>query len=165
MRSSTPLALTILLNTIFYTHVGHSPTKTFYILQGRTHTHTRTHTCIHTHIDYSRNWVLILVGAEILREQKGFQFGFNIRHGISSQILSAPPNAQGHVLKTNHTFKTAHQLQIHVANSQAKSRIRGEPYSCMQRKTTVVKTHVCRLEMEHATFASNPHNCRKHFQI
>ena len=45
------------LSTIFYTHVEHSPTKTIYL---RKHTHT------HTHNDYSRNWVLILVRAEIL---------------------------------------------------------------------------------------------------
>ena len=47
------------LNTIFYTHVEHSPTKTIYIRY-----YMETHT--HTHNDYSRNWVLILVGVEIL---------------------------------------------------------------------------------------------------
>ena len=46
------------LNTIFCTHVEHSPTKTIYKWK-----HTHTHT---THSDYSRNWVLILVGVEIL---------------------------------------------------------------------------------------------------
>ena len=53
------------LNTIFYTHVEHSPTKTIYIRYMETHTHT--HICTHTHIhsDCSRHWVLILVGAEI----------------------------------------------------------------------------------------------------
>ena len=47
------------LNMIFYTHVEHSPTKTIYIkvLYGNTHTHTHM---------TSRNWVLILVGVEIL---------------------------------------------------------------------------------------------------
>ena len=53
------------LNTIFYTHIEHSPTKTIYIryyIYGNTHTHMHTH----THNDYSRNWVLILVGVEIL---------------------------------------------------------------------------------------------------
>ena len=34
----------------------------------------QTHT--HTHIDCSRNWVLILVRMEILQEEEGFQFGF-----------------------------------------------------------------------------------------
>ena len=47
------------LNTIFYTHVEHSPTKTVYIRH-----YMKTHT--HTHNDCSRNWVLILVGVEIL---------------------------------------------------------------------------------------------------
>ena len=34
------------LNTIFYTHVEHSPTKTIYIryfMETHTHTHTHTH--------------------------------------------------------------------------------------------------------------------------
>ena len=62
------------LNTIFYTHVQHSPTKTVYIRYYIwKHTHTHTHT--HTH-DCSRNWVLISVGVEILWEVEGFQFGF-----------------------------------------------------------------------------------------
>ena len=64
------------LNMIFYTHVEHSPTKTIYV---RHYTHTHTHT--HTHIrerarDCSRNWVLILIGVEILWEEEGFQYGF-----------------------------------------------------------------------------------------
>ena len=75
------------LNTIFYTHVEHSPTKTIYeryymetrtrthiyththartLARTRTHARTHTHTHTHTHIDCSRNWILILVGAEIL---------------------------------------------------------------------------------------------------
>ena len=49
------------LNTIFYTHVEHSPTKTIYIKYytekqtnkhthyTHTHTHTRTRTHTHTH--------------------------------------------------------------------------------------------------------------------
>ena len=48
------------LNAVFYTHVEHSPIKTIYI---RYYMETHTHTC--THNDY-RNWVLILVGVEIL---------------------------------------------------------------------------------------------------
>ena len=56
--------MNINLNTIFYTYVEDSPTKTIYIRHYmEAHTHTHTHT--HTH-DCSRNWVLILVGAEIL---------------------------------------------------------------------------------------------------
>ena len=48
------------LNLIFYTHVEHSPTKTIYIkYYSEKLTHTHTHDC-------SRNWILILVGAEIL---------------------------------------------------------------------------------------------------
>ena len=43
------------LNTIFYTHVEHSPTKTICIRY-----YMETHT--HTHNDYSRNRVLILDG-------------------------------------------------------------------------------------------------------
>ena len=46
----------ISLNTIFYTHVEHSPTKIVYI---RYYMETHTHDC-------SRNWVLILAGVEIL---------------------------------------------------------------------------------------------------
>ena len=47
------------LNTILYTHVEDSPTKTIYVRHNMDkHTHKRTH-C-------SRNWVLILVGAKIL---------------------------------------------------------------------------------------------------
>ena len=49
------------INTIFYTHVEDIPTKTIY---GRNYMETHTHT--HTHNDCGRNWVLILVGAEIL---------------------------------------------------------------------------------------------------
>ena len=56
------------LNTIFYSHVEHSPTKTIYIkyyknkLKNTHYTHTHTH----AHIDCSRNWVLIFVRMEIL---------------------------------------------------------------------------------------------------
>ena len=49
------------LNTIFYTHTEHSPTKTIYILYGKTSTHTK-----HTHNDGSTNWVLVSVGVEVL---------------------------------------------------------------------------------------------------
>ena len=52
------------LNTIFCTYVDDSPTETIYIKHYmETHTHTHTHT--HPH-DCSRNWALLLVGAEIL---------------------------------------------------------------------------------------------------
>ena len=47
-------------HTLFYTHVQHSPTKMFYI---RYYMETHTHT--HTHNVCSTNWVLILVGVEI----------------------------------------------------------------------------------------------------
>ena len=60
------------LNMIFCTHVEHSPTKTIYV---RHYTHTHTHTSKHAH-DCSRNWVLILIGVEILWEEEGFQYGF-----------------------------------------------------------------------------------------
>ena len=53
-----------------------------------THTHTNTctraHTHTHTHNDCSRNWVLILVGVEILREEEGFQFSFKKMTGLSN---------------------------------------------------------------------------------
>ena len=60
---------------IFYTHVEHSPTKTIYI---KYYTEKQTHTPLHsdTHIDCSRNWVLILAGMKIVSEEDGFQFGF-----------------------------------------------------------------------------------------
>ena len=45
------------LNTIFRTHVEHSPTKPIYF---------RYYMETHTHTDCSRNWVLILIGVEIL---------------------------------------------------------------------------------------------------
>ena len=54
------------LNTIFCTHVEHSPTKTIYIkcyTDKQTNTRT-THT--HTRNDCSRNWVLILAGMKVL---------------------------------------------------------------------------------------------------
>ena len=60
-------------NTTFCTHVEHSPTKTIYI-KHYMETHTHTHT--YTHTDCSRNWVLILVGAEILWQEEGFQSAF-----------------------------------------------------------------------------------------
>ena len=37
----------------------------------------------HTHYDCSRNWVLILVWAEILSEEEGFQFIFKKRQGVT----------------------------------------------------------------------------------
>ena len=46
------------LNMIFYTHVEHSPTIT--------NLHKVLYRHIHTRNDCSRNWVLILAGAEIL---------------------------------------------------------------------------------------------------
>ena len=49
------------LNMIFYTHIGHIPTKTIYIKYYIKYTHYK-----HTHTDCSRNWVLILVRMEIL---------------------------------------------------------------------------------------------------
>ena len=56
------------LNTIFYTHAEHSPTKTIYIRYYNLYGNTQTvkHMHMRTHNDYSRNWVLILVGVEIL---------------------------------------------------------------------------------------------------
>ena len=83
--------INIKINTIFYTYIEDSSTKTTYIrhyMETHTHTHTRTHARTHarrhththtlthshthtlthtlTHTDCSRNWVLILAGAEIL---------------------------------------------------------------------------------------------------
>ena len=59
------------LNTVFCTHVEHSPTKTIYIryyiyVYIYIYMQTHTHACTHAHNDCSRNWVLILVGVEIL---------------------------------------------------------------------------------------------------
>ena len=63
------------LNTVLYTHVDHSPTKTVYIkyytekqTHACTHAPTHTHTHTHTHMQYDcrGNWVLILVGMKIL---------------------------------------------------------------------------------------------------
>ena len=61
------------LNTIFYTRRAQSYQNNLHkVLYGNTHTHTHTHTHIHTHTDYSRKWVLILVGVEILWKEEGF---------------------------------------------------------------------------------------------
>ena len=51
-------------------------------------THTRTHN------DYGRNWVLILVGVEILWEEEGFQFGFKRWQGraVSKVLWEWIPN-------------------------------------------------------------------------
>ena len=57
------------LNTLFYTHIEHSPTKTIYIryyMETPTYPPTPPPPHTHTHNDCSRNWVLILVGVEIL---------------------------------------------------------------------------------------------------
>ena len=51
------------LNMISYTHVEHSPTKTIYIKYYFIFLNALQ---THTHIDCSRNWVLILVRMEIL---------------------------------------------------------------------------------------------------
>ena len=97
MRSSTPWALTwymyINLNTIFYTHVEHSPTKTIYIKYDKKKSKKRT-TNTHTHTHCSRNWVLILVRMEILWEEKGFQFGFKRWQGwaVSKVLREWIPN-------------------------------------------------------------------------
>ena len=73
------------LNTIFYTYVEDSPTKTIYIRHYmETHAHTHTHSHTHTTVN-SRNWVLILVGVEILWEEEGFQFGFKRWQGCRWQ--------------------------------------------------------------------------------
>ena len=65
---SSPI-IHINLNTILYMYVEDRPTKSSYIrhyMETHTHTHTHTHTIACTHNDCSRNWVLILVVAEIL---------------------------------------------------------------------------------------------------
>ena len=70
------------LNTIFYTHVeADSPIKTIYTydkaLYGNTHTRSCTHALWHAHtVTVAETWQLILVGAERLWEEEGFQFGF-----------------------------------------------------------------------------------------
>ena len=73
------------LNTIFYTHVEHSPTETIYIKYYMENKHTQNtmnfnmsdtdlymHMHTYTRTDCSRNWVLVLVGVEILCEEEGF---------------------------------------------------------------------------------------------
>ena len=64
-----------------------------------THTHARTHARTHAHIHThthgcSRNWVLILDGAEILWEEEGFQFGFKRWQGwaVANRLLLFPCN-------------------------------------------------------------------------
>ena len=67
------------LNTIFYTHVEHSPTKTIYIryyMETHTHTHCDTHTHTYAMTKQKPGIDIILVGVEILWEEEGFQFGF-----------------------------------------------------------------------------------------
>ena len=79
------------LITIFYTYVEDSPTKTVYIRHynyGNTHTHT------HMYADCSKNWVVILAGAEILWKEEGFQFGFKRWQGwtVSKVLWKWIPN-------------------------------------------------------------------------
>ena len=85
------------LNTVFYTHVQHSPTETIYIRYYMgTCMHTRTHTL----------WLLqklginiSCVGVEILWEEEGFQFGFKRWQGwvhiLSITFQHLPPNSAG----------------------------------------------------------------------
>ena len=83
-----PWALThIKLNTKFYTHIEDSTTETIYrrhYMETHAHTHTCTHA--HTHNDCSKNWVLILVGVEILWEEEVFQFGFKTWQGWAASV-------------------------------------------------------------------------------
>ena len=75
------------LNTIFYTHVEHLPKQfTQDIIWKHIHTHT--------HNDYSRNWVLILIGVEILWEEEAFQFDFKRRQdwAVSMVLWEWIPN-------------------------------------------------------------------------
>ena len=54
-------------DTHTYTHArARTHTQTHARTLARTHAYTHTHTYTHTYNDCSRNWVLILVGAEIL---------------------------------------------------------------------------------------------------
>ena len=86
------------LNMIFYTHVEHSPTKTICIKYYTPPPPKKKHYSItintHTHIDCSRNWVLILVRMEILWEEEGFQFGFKRWQGwaVSKVLREWIPN-------------------------------------------------------------------------
>ena len=100
------------LNIIFCTHVEHSPTKIIYMKyyteKQTPHTHCNEFKCVwhwsvsyiihaltahtHTRNDHSRNWVLILIGAEILWEEEGFQFGFKRCQGwaVSMSVHISP---------------------------------------------------------------------------
>ena len=101
------------LNMIFYTHVEHCSTQSTIRKDKHpppTHPNTKTpqwiqmcttlicvvhHTCAHTHThnDCSRNCVLILVGAKILWEEEGFQFGFKRWQGWAvSEVKSLKRN-------------------------------------------------------------------------
>ena len=67
-----------------------------------THTHTHTHTHAHAHADCRRNWVLIWVGAKILREEEGFQFGFKRWQGwaVSKVLWVWIPNVRSTARET-----------------------------------------------------------------
>ena len=77
-------------HTHTHTHTrarAHARTHTHTRARARTHARTHTHTHTHTHTDCSRNWVQsIFVGAEILWEEEGLQFGFKRWQGWQSPV-------------------------------------------------------------------------------
>ena len=90
---------------------------TRYMIHACTHIHTHTH----THNDCSRNWVLILVGAKILWEEEGFQFGFKRGQGwaVSKALWERIPNAGSKARERNTSRTNKFLWSLHARSWRA----------------------------------------------
>ena len=133
------------------TDVEHSPIKNnlHKVFYGNTHTainlnvhdtdqyHTSyMHTHTHNEYDCSRNWVLIFIGAKILWEEKGFQFGFKRRQGwtVSKALREWIPKGV--------------QSKRRCENYESCISIVGFPI-CGCQKKSIVYEMACRLSQNH----------------
>ena len=92
------------LNTIFYTHIEHSPTKTIYIRYMEKHKHI--------HNDCSRNWVLILVGVE----EKRKIFILSLKDDGVEQCLGSFTHTHIHTHTHTHYYKESNTTLQHVCS-------------------------------------------------
>ena len=88
-------------------------------MHTRTHTHTRTHARTHTNDSFRRNWVLILVGAEIPWGGESFQFGFKRWQGwaVSKVLWEWFPNVWSKARESAKAMSLAFVLQRLLFNS------------------------------------------------